>query len=197
MFGQRILGNPHTFDRTTDLGRMWIHVLYIKRGQGGTPPSDTERVNELLLEFKLLRDDITNFVTCVNLVAEQDDTRHTMWQGAMETYSVLNVPMRELLRLNQVRPSRGDTVWIVKNSGVFSSLLDDVSDAPLVCTHGLFKLAAYRLLDMLVASGCQLKYTRDFNSEGLQMAASSTIGTWTKRVMWRLIRVSTCLRNDS
>lgn len=171
MFGQRILGNPHAFDRTTDLGRLWIHVLHIKRGQGGPPPNDTERVNELLLEFKLLRDDITNFVTCANLVAEQDDTRHPMWRGAMETYSVLNVPMRELLRVNRVRPNRGDTVWIVENSGVFSSLLDDVSDTPLVCTHGQFKLASYRLLDMLVASGCRLKYAGDFDPEGLQMAA--------------------------
>lgn len=171
MFGQRILGNPHAFDRTTDLGRLWIHVLHVKRGQGGPPPSDTERVNELFLEFKLLRDDITNFVTCANLMAEQDDTRHPMWQGAMETYSVLNVPMRELLRVNRVRPNRGDTIWIVENSGVLSSLLDDVSDAPLICTHGQFKLAAYRLLDMLVASGCQLKYAGDFDPEGLQMAA--------------------------
>lgn len=94
-----------------------------------------------------------------------------MWQGAMETHSVLNVPMRELLRVNRVRPNRGDTVWIVENSGVFSSLLDDVSDAPIVCTHGQFKLAAYRLLDMLVASGCRLKYAGDFDPEGLQMAA--------------------------
>ncbi len=171
MFGQRILGNPHAFDRTTDLGRLWIHVLHIKRGQDGPPPSHTERVNELLLEFKLLRDDITNFVTCANLVAEQDDTRHPMWQGAMETYSVLNIPMRELLRVNRVRPSRGDAVWIVENSGVFSSLLDDVPDAPIVCTHGQFKLAAYCLLDMLVASGCRLKYAGDFDPEGLQMAA--------------------------
>jgi len=46
-----------------------------------------------------------------------------------------------------------------------------VPDAPLVCTHGQFKLAAYRLLDMLVASGCQLKYAGDFDPEGLQMAA--------------------------
>lgn len=171
MFGQRILSNPHAFDRTTDLGRLWIHVLHIKRGQGGPPPSDTERVNELLLEFKLLRDDITNFVTCANLVAEKDGNRHPMWRGAMETHSVLNVPMRELLRVNRVKPSRGHTVWIVENSGVFSSLLDDVPDAPLVCTHGQFKLAAYRLLDMLVASGCRLKYAGDFDPEGLQMAA--------------------------
>jgi len=171
MFGQRILGNPHAFDRTTDLGRLWIHVLHIKRGQGGPPPSHTERVNELLLEFKLLRDDITNFVTCSNLVAEKDGNRHPMWRGAMETHSVLNIPMRELLRVNRVRPSRGDAVWIVENSGVFSSLLDDVPDAPIVCTHGQFKLAVYRLLDMLVASGCRLKYAGDFDPEGLQMAA--------------------------
>lgn len=171
VFGQRILGNPHAFDRTNDLGRLLIHALHVKRGQGGPPPSDTERVNDLLLEFKLLRDDITNFVTCANVTAECEGTEHPMWHGAAVMQSVLNVPMRELLRVDCVRPSRGHTVWIVENSGVFSSLLDDVPDAPLVCTHGQFKLAAYRLLDMLVASGCQLKYAGDFDPEGLQMAA--------------------------
>lgn len=171
VFGQRILGNPHAFDRTTDLGKLLIHALHIKRGQIGAPPSDTERVNDLLLEFKLLRDDITNFVTCANVTAEREGTEHAMWHGAAAMHSVLNVPMRELLNVDRVRPSRGHTVWIVENSGVFSSLLDDVPDAPLVCTHGQFKLAAYRLLDMLVASGCQLKYAGDFDPEGLQMAA--------------------------
>lgn len=171
VFGQRILGNPHAFDRTTDLGKLLIHALHVKRGQIGAPPSDTERVNDLLLEFKLLRDDITNFVTCANVTAEREGTEHPMWHGAAVMHSVLNVPMRELLNVDRVRPSRGHTVWIVENSGVFSSLLDDVPDAPLVCTHGQFKLAAYRLLDALVASGCQLKYAGDFDPEGLQMAA--------------------------
>ncbi|TCI75900.1 DUF2399 domain-containing protein [Exiguobacterium sp. SH0S1] len=78
--------------------------------------------------------------------------------GAAATHSVLNVPMRELLNVDRIYQSHGKTVWIVENSGVFSSLLDDVPNAPLVCTHGPFKLAAYRLLDALVASGCQLKY---------------------------------------
>lgn len=171
VFGQRILGNPHAFDRTNELGRLLIHALHVKRGQGGSPPSDTERVNELLLEFKLLRDDITNFVTCANMTAEHEKTEHPMWRGAAAMHSVLNVPMRELLNVDRVRPIRGDTVWIVENSGVFSSLLDDVPDTTLVCTHGQFKLAAYRLLDALVASGCQLKYAGDFDPEGLQMAA--------------------------
>ncbi|WP_214890496.1 TIGR02679 family protein [Exiguobacterium sp. s142] len=171
VFGQCILGNPHAFDRTNDLGRLLIHALHVKRGQGGPPPSDTERVNDLLLEFKLLRDDITNFVTCANVTAEYEGMEHPMWRGAAAMHSVLNVPMRELLNVDRVYPKTDDTVWIVENSGVFSSLLDDVPDAPLVCTHGQFKLAAYRLLDALVASGCQLKYAGDFDPEGLQMAA--------------------------
>ncbi|TCI34099.1 TIGR02679 family protein [Exiguobacterium sp. SH4S7] len=171
VFGQRIVGNPHAFDRTNDLGRLLIHALHVKRGQGGPPPSDTERVNELLLEYKLLRDDITNYVSCANLAADSKGVEHAMWQGARATHSVLNVPMRELLNVDRIYPSHGKTVWIVENSGVFSSLLDDVPNAPFVCTHGQFKLAAYRLLDALVSSGCQLKYAGDFDPEGLQMAA--------------------------
>ncbi|WP_410241692.1 TIGR02679 domain-containing protein, partial [Enterococcus faecium] len=97
MFGQRVVGNPHAFDRTNELGRLLIHALHVKRGQGGPPPSDTERVNELLLEFKLLRDDITNFVTCANVTAEREGRERPMWHGAAVMHSVLSVPMRELL----------------------------------------------------------------------------------------------------
>ncbi|WP_070121705.1 TIGR02679 family protein [Bacillus marinisedimentorum] len=173
VFSQRIAGNPHAFDLSTELGKLWIHVLHVKRGAENmsAPPADTESINDLLMDFNLLRDDITNYVTCANITAETEKGEHPMWKAASETASVMNVPMRELLKVRKVYPqNRKSKVWIVENSGVFSSLLDAVPHAPLICTHGQFKLAALRLLDMMVASGCKLSYAGDFDPEGLAMA---------------------------
>ncbi|UOQ92463.1 DUF2399 domain-containing protein [Halobacillus shinanisalinarum] len=53
---------------------------------------------------------------------------------------------------------------------LYSSLLDQVPNAPLICTHGQFKLAALQLLDQLVRNGCTIYYSSDLDPEGLRMA---------------------------
>lgn len=50
----------------------------------------------------------------------------------------MNMPLRELLKIDKVVPAEGSQVYIVENSGVFSSLLDIVPNAPLACTHGIW-----------------------------------------------------------
>src|SRR5690625_2750831 len=62
-------------------------------------------------------------------------------------------------------------VWIVENSGVFSTLLDYVPTAPIICTNGQFTLATYMLLDLLANVDCTMYYAGDFDPEGLGMAA--------------------------
>ncbi|QQK80745.1 DUF2399 domain-containing protein [Salicibibacter cibi] len=73
-------------------------------------------------------------------------------------------------RITDVYPAIADRVWIVENSGVYSSLLDSVPNAPLICTHGQFKLAALQLMDMLVDSNVTLVYAGDIDPEGVAMA---------------------------
>ncbi|WP_017472568.1 TIGR02679 family protein [Amphibacillus jilinensis] len=174
MFSQRMIRNPHAFDRNTNLGKLWIHVLAVHRQEEGTVfiPTDSEGINDLLLQYNILRDDITNYVTCANLLAETKRGVHSMWRAATSTESVLNAPLRELVTLTSVYPENGlMKVWIVENSGVYSSILDDVPYAPIICTHGQFKLAALLLMDRLVENGCELYYAGDFDPEGLSMAA--------------------------
>lgn len=173
VFSQRITRDPHAFDVNTNLGRLFLHLLAVDHCQEDTVaiPLDTESMNELLLHYHLLRDDITNYVTCANLLAEKDDRVHPLWYAAAETQSVLNIPLRELIGLSRVFPSDGkNNVWIVENSGVYSSILDKVSDVPIICTHGQFKLAALILMDRLVEAGCTIYYSGDFDPEGLGMA---------------------------
>ncbi|WP_277679052.1 TIGR02679 family protein [Gracilibacillus dipsosauri] len=170
LFSQRITHHPHTFDLDTNVGKLLIHVLAVHKAKDVVIPTDSESINELLLSYKIMRDDITNYVTCVNLLAETDQGIHPLWQSASATNSVLNMPLRELLQVNKMYPASGKQVFIVENSGVYSSLLDVVPATPLICTHGQFKLASLVLVDLLVASDVTLYYAGDLDPEGLRMA---------------------------
>ncbi len=169
-FSQRVTGNPHTFDLHTVEGKLLLHVLRVKSGEMASTLSSTEEVNELLLKHYILRDDLSNDVSVANVIGYTNDTVHPMWQVACETRSAWNVPLREVLKVDEVRPAIGKRVYIVENSGVFSTLLDAEETVPLVCTHGQFKLAALKVMDMLVVAGAELYYAGDFDPEGLNMA---------------------------
>ena len=169
-FSQRVTGNPHTFDLHTVEGKLLLHVLRVKSGEMASTLSSTEEVNELLLKHFILRDDLSNDVSVANLIGFTNGTNHPMWKVACETRSAWNVPLREVLKVDEVRPAIGKGVYIVENSGVFSTLLDAEETVPLVCTHGQFKLAALKVMDMLVSAGCELHYAGDFDPEGLNMA---------------------------
>lgn len=176
VFAQLMTGNPHAFDRNQNLGRLFIHFLTVKKAnylpENVVMPTSSEDINELLLGFNILRDDITNFITVANLQADTGGNKEKLWKVACETHSVQNVPIRELLHVEKLYPAnKANQVWVVENSGVFSSILDEIPEAPLMCTHGQFKLAAWKCFDMLVAEGVIINYSSDIDPEGLGMAA--------------------------
>ncbi|MGM8216462.1 TIGR02679 family protein [Bacillaceae bacterium W0354] len=172
VFSQKITRNPHAFDLNTNLGKLFIHVLSVHHANGRkiSIPSESESINDLLLHYKIMRDDITNYVTSVNLVAETKQGIHPMWAAAATSNSVMNIPLRELISLFRIYPKIGNKVWIVENSGVFSSILDEIPNVPLICTHGQFKLAALLLMNFLVKDGYQLYYAGDIDPEGIRIA---------------------------
>lgn len=175
VFAQQITGNPHAFDRNQNLGRLLLHLLAVKRASYDPKkvamPTTSEDINELLLTYNILRDDITNFITIANLMAETDGPRKIFWEAACETHTVQNLPIRELMHIQSLCPfNQGKEVWIVENSGVFSSILDVIPDAPLICTHGQFKLASWNCFDLLVKNQITLNYSSDLDPEGIGMA---------------------------
>lgn len=187
LFSQRAIGDPHALDIGSERGRLWLHLLHVMAGERGAPPTQAEAVNELLLAHQLLRDDIQNFVTQANLLAFRELREHPVWQAAAKERCVLNVPMRELLKLDEIRVAEAsDCVYVVENSGVFSALLDVVPAAPLICTHGQFKLAGLLLLDKLAASGYTLCYSGDFDPEGLSMALRFKERYGQQAKLWRM-----------
>lgn len=171
-FAHQVTGNPHTFDTGTRTGKIFIDVLQKKR-ESERPDenlSRTEFYNDLLLSFNLVRDDIMNFVAVNGLLGWTKGQVHPVWQAAVDTRISWNVPVRHLLEIEEISPARGNDVYLVENSGVYSTFLDARPTLPLVCTNGQFRLAAWMLLDKLAANGSVLHYAGDFDPEGLQMA---------------------------
>lgn len=187
LFSQRVTGDPHALDLGTVRGNLWMHLLHVMAGEEGAPPKQTDQVNELLLGYRLIRDDIHNFVTLANLLAYIGERVHPVWQAAVEERVVLNVPLRELLKVSSVTTANKKAdVYVVENSGVFSALLDEVPDAPLICTHGQFKLAGLQLMDLLQAAGYTLHYSGDFDPEGLSMALRFVERYGESAKLWRM-----------
>lgn len=210
VFAQRITGHPHAFDHNTSLGRILLEALrLIAERQENTVESDeapefvtsVEQEAELLYAFKILRDDLLNFVTCTGLEGcgqkSGYQTASDYWRPAWERSAVLNVPLREIVRYTYFAPVDNCTggrqakkVFIVENSGVFSAIVDRAAEQEavlpsLVCLHGQFKLASWALLDRLVAGGSKLYYSGDFDPEGLVMA-DRLIKRYSDRVrLWR------------
>jgi len=190
LFAQRITGNPHRFDHLQTEGKLLIHCLYtdqLRKGvYQGQPPRTSEELNELLGRYGLMRDDLWSFVTCQGLLAESDDGIHPVWEAAVRSGTVMNVPIKELAKLEKVWPAKGESVWIVENSSVCSTLSDRVPGAPLVCTHGQFRTASWALLDLLASNSCTLYYSGDLDPEGLVMAQRLKSRYGGQLLFWRM-----------
>lgn len=211
VFASRITKDPHAFDLSSDRGRLLVLALQIilsnreKSYRIISTPS-AEQVTEILGNFNIIRDDLLNFVTCAGLLGHKDGLVIPMWQEAIKDKIVLNVPLREIVRIasfvpvtygncaairsEQTGTSSEKAVFIVENSGVFSEIVDWFIDKngnlpPIICTHGQFKLAALLLMDKLVKNGIDLYYSGDFDPEGLQMAQRLIERYPTALKLWR------------
>ncbi len=184
VFANRVTKNPHGFAINSEKGRLLIFALQIIRVHRDSSfkiisSPTAEEITEILGNFNIIRDDLLNFVTCAGLLALREKGQIIpMWQEALQERAVMNVPLREITRIESFLPGPGaaakeEAVFVVENSGVFSEIIDCFADKklpPLICTHGQFKLAALLLMDKLVNNGIVLYYSGDFDPEGLQMA---------------------------
>jgi uncharacterized protein (TIGR02679 family) len=191
-FSQRTTGNPHYFDNNEVAGKLLLHCMYVEQAlQGNTGavmPRSVEEINDLLAEYGIIRDDLWNFVTCQGLLASNQATIHPVWQAAIQTQTVMNIPMKELTKVDRIWPAKGKEVWIVENSSVCSTIMDEVPSAPIICTHGQLRMASWKLLDLLIQSGCTLYYSGDLDPDGLVIAERLKKRYNEQVVFWRMDR---------
>jgi uncharacterized protein (TIGR02679 family) len=194
LFAQRTTGNPHFFDNNQLTGKLLLYCMHVDqqgRGQRAAGmPKTTEELNDLFSTYGLMRDDLWSFVTVRGFLAAGEEGPNPVWKAAVETDTVLNVPLKELLKLKKIWPVKGKKVWIVENSSVCSTIFDEVPYAPLICTHGQFRVASWILLDLLVESGCHLAYSGDLDPEGIMIAQRLKDRYKHQVTFWRMDLVS-------
>lgn len=175
-FANRVTGNPHALDWDTDAGKIFLQALsYLS---GGAAHDSVEEKSDLLYAYHLLRDDILNFATAVGLRAWKGSEEFMYWNMAAQAIAPLNLPFREIVRADRIMPyqdgASGSFVYIVENSGVYSTLLDALQrqkkPGTLLCLHGQLKTASWALLDRLAKGGAVFWYSGDFDPEGLLIA---------------------------
>lgn len=173
VFAYQQTGDAHAFDENQPSGRLLLQMLTKMSKEIPEVPqrlAATEEKNSVLNEFYLLRDDIQNFVAIRGLVAEKSGVVNEMWRQASLESCSWNVPLKEVLRMDSIRPNIGNKVLIVENSGIYSILVDLLPTVPIICSSGQFNYAVWQLLRKLAASGTELYYSGDMDPEGLLMA---------------------------
>ncbi len=172
VFAYEQSGDAHAFDSGMPAERLLLQILAAqsqKEERVGVL-AEVEAKNDLLNEFYLLRDDILNFAAIRGLVATSDGEINEMWRQASLQGCSWNVPLKEISRMDEIRPMSGEKVLIVENSGIYSILIDLFPNVPIICSSGQFVYAIWQLLRKLVASGTHLYYCGDCDPEGLLMA---------------------------
>ncbi|OIJ16518.1 hypothetical protein BKP45_21165 [Anaerobacillus alkalidiazotrophicus] len=172
VFSERITGDPHYFDNIDRLCNVLEIIQAYKEERFYRSNLLSEEKEALLEAYGLAKDDLHNFVTCYGLEASRDGQIVQQWHWANLEKTVQNIPLRSMKRLDSISPVIGNAVYVIENSGVYSSVIDRLegSLAPLICTHGNFKLSGLLLLDKVVKNGCKIYYSGDFDANGVAFA---------------------------
>ena len=172
VFAYQQTGNSHAFDENEPAGLLLLQMLSPNEtleDETATLLTNVERKNRVLDEAKLLKDDIHNDVAAYGLLAK-NETVSAMWQGACLEQASWKIPLKEILRMQTIYPASGNQVLVVENSGVYSILLDELPEIPMICSSGQFTYAVWKILRKLTESNTQIYYVGDMDPEGLVMA---------------------------
>lgn len=176
VFASSIASDPHVFDDNTACGKLFMQALAYHMGHV-RPGRASDRAG-LLYKAGILIDEVSNWVLCNGLIAySRDGQVHPGWTGFVDSDEPLQATLLNLSSLSKVTAPKG-FVYVVENPSVFSSILDKaksldiqaLSPVPLVCTYGQINLAGLVLLDMLAASCGEIRYSGDFDPEGIVIA---------------------------
>ncbi|MCC5890381.1 MAG: DUF2399 domain-containing protein [Alkalibacterium sp.] len=191
VFSQIITLDADAFHPSSDLGKLWLHVLAettrLHAIEPITLPVTKKETDQLLESFNLFREDISDTVTVTNLFAETQSGYHPMWEAAVHTRSVLTVPLREVIKLQAVYPAHSkDIVWVVDNPEVFTRLMDEVPTLPMICPIEKWSCAIWEVFDRLEEEGIELRFVGDFTPESIVRAEELLLQFPSNAKTWRM-----------
>lgn len=172
VFAYQQTGNSHAFDENQPAGKLLLQMLSQSQTLEETDDAmltNIERKNKILDEANLLKDDIHNDVAVRGLLAK-NKVISALWQGACLEKASWKIPLKEILRVQTIFPETGNQVLVVENSGVYSILLDELPEIPMICSSGQFTYAVWKILRKLTESNTKIYYVGDLDPEGLVMA---------------------------
>ena len=160
-----VTGNSHYFDFENTPGKLLLNAIAFY--------ADNIKDKYQLYEFFGI--EIKNMMSTVAVsgVYFFDDSGHkhdgfSFFADKKEPVLVTDVNLSGIVRAE----SKNKIIFIVENPSVFTGLSEIVSetDCGLICTFGQIKTVGYKIIDMLVKSGCRIFYAGDFDPEGLLIA---------------------------
>ena len=168
-------GSPHTLDRGTLCGNLFLHLLRFKNGHTSQPNSEsgsTEQSDALYYECGILRDSISSCVSQTGLILNENGTEHPAFSAFRRRHEICTLSLANLSKLDSAASPSG-RAYVVENEMVFSQLCDcaDRFHSPVICTSGQLSTAALRLLDLLSVSNTAFFYAGDFDGNGLSIAS--------------------------
>ena len=171
VFATRVTGDPHFFDVGTTGNRFLTNMIYYYLGQRRYDILENTKI-QLFYEAGILKEDLLNYTTIYGFrLYKKDGLEHSGAKGFFKEKEPFHLTLRTFSDIKRIKAST-KLVHIVENSGVFSELIDRLAgkDVPLICTGGQLHVSSQIFLDMLVEDGFTLRYSGDFDPEGVEIA---------------------------
>ncbi|MGM8366575.1 TIGR02679 domain-containing protein [Virgibacillus sp. W0181] len=179
VFASNATGNPHAFDASEPAGKLFIYALQIIRSFDSDweiRELNAEQTAQLLDHFKIMKDDLLNFVSVFNVTGtNKDGKQNFLLQGAAQEKAFFHLPLKEVVKLDRVdAASRKKRIFVIENSSVASHVVNELVkhniNETIISGNGQFKLATLKFLDAYVANSGVIYYSGDFDPEGIGMA---------------------------
>lgn len=172
MFSFQITGNPHYFDEGNAGGELLLQMFDVlsTKEESDDILSKTELKHQLLAKHQLLRDDHMNNVSARGLNAYREGKQNLMWKEASLADVSWNIPLKEILRVDEIHAAQGKNVLVVENAVIYSILVDYFPKLPIICSSGQIHYAVWATLRKLVESDHVLYYVGDMDPAGLVIA---------------------------
>ena len=184
IFSTQISKDPHYFDENKVAGLLLISALsYLSN----IPvPEISEEKNELLYNFGLLKDEISNFTVCANVIAFSKDKEHIGIKGFYERGEPIHLNLWNLSNIEHIKCTQ-NVLYVFENPSVFSEVLLKTKDRKpsLLCTSGQLKLASLVFLDKVVQNADKIYYSGDIDPEGISIAYKLKQRYKDKLIYWR------------
>lgn len=165
----RVTGNPHYFDRNCAGGNLFVSALCSLTAR--EYPTTAYDWRELLLQYRILPDEMSNTVITYGMHLETEDGLHPAFEGycAMREPGILIMPT---LRKAKRAYGEGKAIFIVENEMVFSYLVEEFvnTNTTILCTSGQPCTVAIRLAELLCRENIPIYYSGDIDPEGIRIA---------------------------